>query len=965
MSRPASSTTLPDALRARIAGEVRFDDGSRALYATDGSNYRQAPIGVVLPRHRADVVAAMEIARHFGAPVTGRGCGTSLAGQCCNVSVVMDMSKYFNRVLGVDAAAKLGTVEPGCILDDLRDVAAEHGLTFGPDPATHDHCTLGGMIGNNSCGVHSVMAAFDGPGARTSDNVHELDVLTYDGTEMRVGPTRPDELAAIISQGGRRGEIYRAMRDLRDKYATLIRERFPKIPRRVSGYNLPDLLPENGFNVARALTGSEGTLVTVLEATLHLINAPKARSLLALGYDDVYAAGDHVPDLLAFRPIGLEGIDHKLIGYMTSRGLHSDDVTLLPPGRGWLLAEFGGDTKADADATARAAMTAIQQQPNAPRAKLFTDPAEAQRIWQVRESGLGATAFVPGKPDTWPGWEDSAVPPDRVGDYLRKLRDLFRRYDYDASLYGHFGQGCIHCRIPFDLTTAHGLAQYRAFVDEAADLVLSFGGSLSGEHGDGQARAELLPKMYGPELMTAFHEFKAIWDPEWKMNPGKVIQADPILANLRVGTGYQPQAVHTHFAYPDDQGSFARATLRCVGVGKCRRLDGDTMCPSFKVTREEQHTTRGRAHLLFEMLRGDVIGKHGWQDEAVKGALDLCLACKGCKSDCPVNVDMATYKAEFLAHYYQGRLRPRAAYAMGWIYWWARLGSHMPRLVNAITSNRALSAIAKTLGGIATARRVPTIATESFVSWFRRRSPAAYGGPPVILWPDTFNNYFRPAAARDAVTVLEAAGCSVRIPQRPLCCGRPLYDFGFLSLAKSQLEQILDTLRPDIRAGVPIIGLEPSCVTVFRDELTNLLPHDEDATRLSRQTFLLSEWLAAHAPDFAPGRLGRKAIVQMHCHHGAVMGVQAEASLLSAMALDWERPETGCCGMAGSFGFEHDKYDVSTACADRALVPAVRAAAADTLIIADGFSCREQIEQLTGRHARHISEVLRMSLDER
>ena len=665
--------TLPEKLRSQVRGEVRFDDGSRALYATDGSNYRQTPIGVVIPKSVDDVVATVAIAREYGAPITGRGCGTSLAGQCCNTSIIIDMSKYLNRVLEIDPAKKLGRVQPGTILDDLRHAAQKYQLTFGPDPATHSHCTLGGMMGNNSCGIHSVMAAFAGTGARTSDNVHELEILTYDGERVRVGPTSEEELEQIVRQGGPRGEIYRKLRDLRDKYAPLIRQKFPDIPRRVSGYNLPELLPEKGFNVARALVGSEGTCVTILEATLHLIPNPKARSLLALGYPDVYSAGDHAPEIMQHKPIGLEGLDHKLIGYMKKTDLHPDDIQLLPDGKGFLLAEFGGDSKEESDAKAREVMAALKEKGDAPNMKLFDDPEEESKVWEVRESGLGATAFVPNMKDTWPGWEDSAVPPEKVGPYLRDLRKLFHKYDYEASLYGHFGQGCIHCRIPFDLYSAKGIENWRAFLDEASDLVLSYGGSLSGEHGDGQARAELLPKMYGAEIMEAFREFKTIWDPQWKMNPGKVIDAYPITANLRIGSDYNPREPKTHFQFPEDQGSFARAALRCVSVGKCRRLNGGTMCPSFMVTREEKDSTRGRAHLLFEMLRGEVIGKNGWKDESVKDALDLCLACKGCKGDCPVSVDMATYKAEFLSHYYEGRLRPIYAYAFGLIHVWSRL----------------------------------------------------------------------------------------------------------------------------------------------------------------------------------------------------------------------------------------------------------------------------------------------------
>ncbi len=960
----AQRATLPEKLRAQISGEVRFDDGSRALYATDGSNYRQPPIGVVIPRSVSDVVKTVAIARDHGAPITGRGCGTSLAGQCCNTSIIIDMSKYLNRVLEIDVERKLGRVQPGTILDDLRHTAEKHDLTFGPDPATHNHCTLGGMLGNNSCGIHSVMAAWHGTGARTSDNTHELEILTYDGERMRVGPTSEEELESIVRQGGRRGEIYRRLRELRDKYAGLIREKFPDIPRRVSGYNLPELLPENGFNVARALVGSEGTCVTILEATLHLIANPKARTLLVLGYPDVYSAGDHAPEIMEHKPIGLEGIDHRLIGYMKKTGLHPADIQLLPDGKGFLLAEFGGDSQEDADNHAREVMDALKKKGNPPTMKLFDDKAEEAKVWEVRESGLGATAFVPGLKDTWPGWEDSAVPPQKVGPYLRKLRELFHKYDYEASLYGHFGQGCIHCRIPFDLYTAKGIDTYRSFVAEASDLVLSFGGSLSGEHGDGQARAELLPKMYGPEIMQAFREFKSIWDPEWKMNPGKVIDAYPITSNLRLGSDYNPREPKTYFAYPNDHGSFARAALRCVGVGKCRRLEGGTMCPSFMVTREEKNTTRGRAHLLFEMLRGEVIGKKGWKEESVKDALDLCLACKGCKDDCPVSVDMATYKAEFLAHYYKGRLRPLYAYAFGLIHVWSRLAQISPSLVNFVNRAPFISSAVKAVVGIAQPRTMPSFAPESFKSWFARRPARKTGNPRVMLWPDTFNNYFHPAVAKAAVAVLEDAGFQVVLPKQDLCCGRPLYDYGMLDTAKRWLLQILHSLAEEIEAGTPIVGLEPSCTAVFRDEVYEMFPHHENARRLKKQTFTLAEFLEKFAPDYRVPKLHRKALVHGHCHHKAVMHLDCEKKLLDRIGLDYEVPDSGCCGMAGAFGFEADKYDVSIAVGERVLLPEVRKANKDTLIVANGFSCREQVRQTTPRHALHIAQVLKMALEQ-
>ncbi|HEU4753046.1 MAG TPA: FAD-binding oxidoreductase, partial [Armatimonadota bacterium] len=534
-------------LRGCLRGEVRFDPGSRALYATDAGNYRHVPIGVVIPKDIEDVVQAVAAASKFGAPILARGGGTSIAGQCCNVALVMDMSKYVNRVLEVDRERRLARVQPGCVLDHLRAETAKHGLTFGPDPATHEWCTLGGMIGNDSCGVHSIMSRMAGLGSRTADNLESLEILTYDGTRMRVGPTSEEELQKIIAGGGRRGEIYARLRSLRDEYADEIRKRFPKLPRRVSGYNLDELLPENGFNVARALVGTECTCVLVTEAELKLLPNPKARSLLVLGYPDVYQAADHVMEALQFRPIGLEGIDRSFIEDLRKKGLNLEDIALLPPGGGWLLVEFGGDSKQDSDAQARALMEELKKQKNAPSMRLFDDPEQERMVWEARDNGLGATAHVPGQKENWEGWEDSAVPPEKVGAYLRDLRKLLDRYDYQTSLYGHFGDGCVHCRMDWDLKTAEGIQKWRSFLEEAADLVVSYGGSLSGEHGDGQARGELLPKMFGDRLVEAFREFKAIWDPRWKMNPGKVVDPYRFDEHLRYGADYNPWQPKTHF----------------------------------------------------------------------------------------------------------------------------------------------------------------------------------------------------------------------------------------------------------------------------------------------------------------------------------------------------------------------------------------------------------------------------------
>jgi FAD/FMN-containing dehydrogenase/Fe-S oxidoreductase len=950
---PDYAASLARTLQEQIAGEVRFDSGSRALYATDASNYRQVPIGVVIPKSVEDVVTAIATCRRFGAPILARGGGTSLAGQCCNVAVVFDCSKYLNRIVALDPGRRQARVQPGVVLDWLRDDANRHGLTFGPDPATHNHNTLGGMIGNNSCGVHSVMAG------KTDENVDELDIVTYDGLRMHVGPTSEAELELIIGAGGRRGEIYAGLKKIRDVYGDLIRQRYPDIPRRVSGYNLNELLPENGFHVARALVGTECTCVFVLEATLRLVHNPPARSLLVLGYPDIYSAGDHVPEVMEGKPIGCEALDELLIDNLRTKGLDLNDLPLLPPGKGWLLVEFGGETRQDSDAAARRLMDKLQKKPDAPAMSLFDDPAQEKLLWEIRESGLGATAWVPGQHVTWEGWEDSAVPPEKVGAYLRDLKKLYDRHGYIGALYGHFGQGCIHTRVTFDLQSAEGIRNYRSFMDEATDLVVSYGGSISGEHGDGQSKAEFLHKMFGPELIQAFREFKSLWDPEWKMNPGKVVNPYRIDENLRLGADYHPVEPATHFHFLPDGGSFTEATLRCVGVGECRRQHKGTMCPSYRATMEEMHSTRGRAHMLFEMAQGEVI-KDGWKSEEVFDALDLCLSCKGCKGDCPVNVDVATYKAEFLSHYYEGRLRPRHAYSMGLIHRWARLASLVPELVNLMGSTPALSTIMKAAGGLAQERAMPRFARQTFKSWFRHRGGSRQKGTKVILWADTFNNYFHPEVAAAAVEVLEAAGCQVVVPSAPLCCGRPLYDFGMLDSAEKLLHRTLRTLRTEIEQGTPMVGLEPSCVAVFRDEMPDLLPYDQDALRLRSQTFTLAEFLREKTPQFRPPQMRRTAIVHGHCHQKAVMGMSHEEELLRKMGLDVTMLDDGCCGMAGSFGFEPSKYEISMKVGEMGVLPKVRQAARNSLIVADGFSCRTQIEQGTDRRALHLAQVLRL-----
>src|SRR4051812_21293020 len=721
----ADSAGLAEALHARVRGDVRFDNGSRALYATDGSNYRQVPIGVVLPRDPDDVLAAISVCRDFGAPLLCRGGGTSLAGQCCNVAVVLDFTKYMGKILEIDPARRIARVQPGVVLDHLRNAAEKHHLTFAPDPASHDRCTIGGMIGNNSCGVHSIM------GGKTDENIEALEVVTYDGTRLSVGADALVRPAPVSEANGsvaarsadRATQIHTTLKQIAYQYGDLIREKFPNIPRRVSGYNLNYLLPENGFHIARALVGSEGTCATTLEATCRLIESPPHRVLLVIAYPDIYQCADHIPEILEYKPIGLEGFDDLLVYYERTKGINAEGLTLLPEGGGWLLVEFGAESLPGAELQAQRLIDALRRSPNPPNVKLFSG-AQAKRVWEVRESSLGATSHVPGEPLNWEGWEDAAVAPEKLGGYLRDLRKMMADFNYKGSLYGHFGHACVHTRLNFDLQSKEGISKYRNFVEHAADMVVGYGGSLSGEHGDGQARAELLPKMFGPELMEAFREFKASWDPDWKMNPGKLISPNKLDANLRLGAGYTAWLPATHFQFPEYHGSLSHAALRCVGVGKCRREEGGLMCPRWRVTHEEEHTARGRAHLLWEMAQGpvrdDAIIRDGWRSAKVKHSVGLCMSCKGCKSDCPVGVDVASYKAEFLSHYYEGRPWPLHAYAFGNIDLWARLASKVPGVANLTTQLPFLRDIAKLAAGIPAQRRIPPFAPETFKQWFHR-----------------------------------------------------------------------------------------------------------------------------------------------------------------------------------------------------------------------------------------------------
>ncbi|MEV3965074.1 FAD-binding and (Fe-S)-binding domain-containing protein [Nocardia sp. NPDC050193] len=954
--QPRAGAKWPlDALRTelteRIAGEVRFDSGSRAAYSTDASNYRAVPIGVVVPRTPEDAAIAIGVCSAHDVPVVSRGGGTSLAGQSCNTAVVIDWSKYCTRVVSVDRDAGTVVIEPGIALDRLNTALADTGLMVGPKPSTHVSCTLGGMIGNNSCG--STAQAY----GKTVDAVRRLEILTYDGFRAWVGPG-----ATVDTDDPRAGELVARLHTIAADYAADIRAKYPRIPRRVSGYNLDSLLPEYGFDLAKLLVGSESTLVSVLRAEIALVPRPPATALTVLGFEDIYRAADAVPMILAHRPAALEGLDHRLIQLEHTRHLAEPALGQLPDGTAYLMVQFDADDRAEADRRACAMAEELGRRAGA-SSTMLDDPRREAELWAAREAGLGATAYPPRGAETHEGWEDAAVPPERLGEYLRDFDRLLTRFGYESSsLYGHFGHGCVHTRIPFDLRTAAGVANYRAFAEDSARLVVSYGGSLSGEHGDGQSRGELLPIMFGERLVEAFREVKSVFDPRNRMNPGKVVDPHRLDQDLRQGSAYRPWEPATHFAFPDDDHRFSVAAARCVGVGKCRGDSGGVMCPSYRATREEEHSTRGRARVLFEMLNGEVITA-GWRSTEVRDALDLCLACKGCRSDCPVDVDMATYKAEFLAHHYRWRPRPMAHYSMGWIPLWARLATGAAPVANALTHTRGLRRLVARAGGLDPRRELPRFASPRFTETFAGSAMAADTRPTVLLWPDTFTNNFEPDIARAAVQVLDAAGFRVEVPPRTVCCGLTWISTGQLATAARVLTRTLRILEPQLRAGTPVVVLEPSCAAVFRADLPELLDGDEDAHRLAAQTHTLAEILTRHAPEWVPPAVGAATMVQPHCHQHAVLGYDRDRELLRDTGAQVEVLDAGCCGLAGNFGFERGHYDISVACAEDALLPALGGRAPGTEVLADGFSCRTQIRQLApDARPRHLAELLAAAL---
>ncbi len=949
-------------LRRGLMGEVSTDTQSRALYATDASNYRVVPDVVVRPRTEEDLETTLGLCREAGAPVALRGAGTSMAGNAIG-GVVVDVSRHLNQILELDPVSGTAVVQPGVVLSDLMAAAAPHGLTFGADPSSATRATLGGMIANNACGAHSLAWG------TTADSVRSLQAITGAGDPVTVhtptpGRTEADRAAQIAGMPSVAGQLHRTLARLGQDHARLIRRQFGTFSRQISGYALQRLLPEQGTDLARLLAGSEGTLATTVRATLALVRPPPARVLLALGFPDSPAAADSVPHVRPHGPLTMESINATLVDRLPEDVRRAAVHAGLPDGSVWLLVEVGGEDRPTAQAAAEQIADVVRDAGLGATASVVVDPAAQAVLWRCRRDGTGLATRRADGAEAWAGWEDAAVPPEHLGRYLRALDELLARFGYSGASYGHFGEGCMHLRIDFDLISAAGIRSYRSFVEQATDLVVSLGGSVSGEHGDGRARSELVRRMYGPEAHALFAQVKQAWDPDGHLNPHVIVDPLPVDHGLRHAGAAADRTVSTLTTFPQDADGFAGAQRRCVGVGKCLQSSGGFMCPSYRATREEKDSTRGRAHLLWEMLEGDVI-TDGWRSTEVRDALDLCLSCKACLSDCPVNVDMATYKAEFTWQHYRHRpwARPRSHWSMGWLPVAARVASAAPGATNALLGS-TLSPAIKALGGIARSRDLPHFPPATLRQLLRHRPPSPAPAPRgrVLLWPDTFSNFLAPEVGTAAVRVLEAAGFQVVLPQAPVCCGLTWASTGQLRGARRVLRHSLEVIGPELAAGTPVVGLEPSCTAMLRHDVAHLLPDDPLVDAVPGAVRTLAEVLAERAAGWQPPQIGGEALVQVHCHQHAVMGFAADRALMRAAGIAVVEPDEGCCGLAGNFGFEAGHEKVSRAVGERSILPAVREAGRHTQILADGFSCRTQIGQESPRRARHLAQLLAEAL---
>ncbi|PTR22465.1 FAD/FMN-containing dehydrogenase [Rhodococcus sp. OK519] len=924
-------TPISDALRRAGVRDVRDDGTTRAMYSSDASLYRVPPTTVVFPRAIDEVATVLDVCRTRGVPITARGAGTSVAGNAVGSGVVVDFSRHLGRVLEVDPEARTAVVEPGVVHAALEGAAAPHGLRFGPDPSTHNRCTVGGMIGNNACGARTL-----GYG-RTSDNVVGLELLTGVGEALSLPAATDspplDRLRAVTHTG-----------------LAAIRTEFGRFGRQASGYSLEHLLPENGFDVVKFLVGSEGTLGIVTQATVNLVRDPAHRVLVALGYPDIAAAGDDSKAVLGFRPTACEGIDSRLVDVVRERR-GPQAVPPLPRGAAWLFVEIAGESRDDVLDRAQA----LAKGCGAIDALVVDDPARAAALWRIREDGAGLAGRSPAGKPAYAGWEDAAVPPDRMGPYLRDFDALLTEFGLTGLPYGHFADGCLHIRLDLPLDRPSGTDVFRRFLVAAAELVARYGGSLSGEHGDGRARSELLPLMYSPDALRLFGAVKHVFDPDNILNPGVLVDPRPAVADLRVPQTL-PLRRNLALAYRDDDGDFAQAVHRCTGVGKCRADitgSGGVMCPSYMATREEKDSTRGRARVLQEMVNGGLV-REGWRSPEVHDALDLCLSCKGCASDCPTGVDMASYKAEVLHQSYRKRLRPASHYSLGWLPRWAAIAGRAPRLVNAMTRLPGVAPTALTLGGADRRRHVPQFATTTFRRWFAATAAERRNtGDPVVLFVDTFTDHFTPEVAMATVQVLEDAGFRPRLTPKRQCCGLTWITTGQLDAARRILGRTVTALAEE---GVPIVGMEPSCTAVLRADALELLGTD-DARAVADSTRTLAELLTGRDGWQPPDLSGTTVLAQPHCHHHAVMTWNADAELLTRAGAQVQRLG-GCCGLAGNFGVEKAHYDVSVAIAEHQLLPTIERTTPETVVLADGYSCRTQITDLARREGVHLAQLL-------
>ncbi|MFJ4466751.1 FAD-binding and (Fe-S)-binding domain-containing protein [Streptomyces sp. NPDC089424] len=940
---------------ARLAGSapgLRVDTGPGATgpYAYDASNYRVPPVAVAFPRSADDVRAVLAACRSEGVPVTARGGGTSMAGNAVGPGMVLDLSRHMNRILHVDPVARTARIEAGAVLDDLRDAAGEHGLTFGPDPSSHSRCTLGGMIGNDACGNRSVRHG------RTSDHVESLEIVTAGG--LRAVADHTGLHATDPSDADRVARLAADVRRLVEDDLAAIRTELGRIPRQVSGYPLHRLLPENGFDMARALVGTEGTCAVVTAATVRLVATPAATALLTLGYDDVVDAAEDVPEILRHTPTAVEGMDEAIVATMRARR-GPGSVTGLPEGRAWLYVELDGDDEAAVTARAAGLLDALKARGRMTGGRVVASPAERRALWRVREDGAGLAARLVDGGESWPGWEDAAVAPGDLAAYLRDFRALLAAHALTGVLYGHFGAGCVHVRVDFDLVTDAGRTATRRFLRAAAELVVAHGGTLSGEHGDGRARGELLEVMYGPRLRGAFAAFKAAFDPEGLLNPGVVVAPARLDADLAL---HQITPVGTEFTYPHDADGFAGAVRRCVGVGRCRAGTGGVMCPSYRATGEERHSTRGRARLLQEMLRGRTV-PDGWRSAEVRDALDLCLSCKACAADCPVGVDMATYKAEFLHRHYRHRLRPRSHYTLGWLPLTSALAGHAARPLNALLRGPLAGQLAR-LGGLTTRRAIPALASRRALREALRGADSDEPARAVLL-VDSFTRAFRPEVAGAARRVLHDAGVPCT-PRTGLCCGLTWVGTGQLAIARRVMARTV--ARLDTGDESPVVVAEPSCAATLRSDVPELLGTDA-ARRVAVRVHTLTAALTdLAAPDWAPPPLPDRVVLQTHCHEYATFPGRRPADLLRRLGAGQVDEAEGCCGLAGDFGFEERHYDTSMAVAGLALTPRLRELPADgpAVVVADGFSCATQIGHLAADreiHAVHLAQLLDPAAD--